>query len=203
MTDTATSEDTSATTATELLAAIDRAQGLATAFKSGLTPYLKREAGHLEEDLEVLEGWATEVEDEGDNALAGGSVVADTARKRAAYFKDQIGDADRDLKKRLENLDEALEEVERHVDDFQITIEAYVTYVNRSFTARYLDATVTVGTMLADADREDVEELGLYPLDDLFGKAIPELAFPASKEVDLEEEHRIYWESESDGGSIA
>lgn len=199
----ATPGSTDSATSETLAGAIRRATGLATAFEQGLTPYLKREVGHLEQDLEILEDWAGRMDEEGVDALAGAPVVISTALERVAYFEEQVGEADRGLEQRLEQLDGALAEVEDIAAALDISSTAYVTYVNRSFAARYFDAQVQVGTILSDAGREDVDELGLYPLDDLFGNAIPELAFPANQEVDLREENRVYWESESDGGLIA
>lgn len=187
----------------DLQADIDRAQGLLEAFQQDLTPYLEREAGHLGEDLRVLEEWSENAEQDGIEALAGAETVTATTLKRTDYFEEQIGDADAGLAERLERLDEALRDIEDMVDDLEISAVAFVTYVNRAFAARYSNPTVEVGQILEDAGRDDVDELGLYPLDDLFGQAIPELAFPANREVDLREPHRIYWESESDGGSIA
>lgn len=187
----------------DLQADIDRSQGLLEAFQQGLTPYLEREAGHLGEDLRVLEEWSENAEQDGIEALADAETVAVTTLKRTDYFEEQIGDADAGLAERLERLDEALRDIEDTVDDLEISAVAFVSYVNRSFAARYSNPTVEVGEILEDAGRDDVDELGLYPLDDLFGQAIPELAFPANREVDLREPNRIYWESESDGGSIA
>lgn len=187
----------------DLQDAIDRAQGLLEAFQQGLTPYLEREAGHLGDDLRVLEEWSEDVEQAGIEALAGAEIVAETTLKRTDYFEEQIGEADAGLAERLERLDEALRDIEDAVGDLEISAVAFVTYVNRAFAARYLNPTVEVGEILEDAGRDDVDELGLYPLDTLFGQAIPELAFPANREVDLREPNRIYWESESDGGSIA
>lgn len=187
----------------QLRGAINRAEGLLEAFRQDLVPHLQREADHLDEDLAILEAWAQEAARGGVDALAGADVVAVTAVKRIAFFEEQIGAADAGLGQRFERLGEAIEEIEALVEALEVSREVYVTYVNRSFAARYGDPSVRVGTILEDAGRDDVDELGLYPLDDLFGSAIPDLAFPANRQVDLRKENRVYWESESDGGSIA
>lgn len=203
ITDEATSADTGGRTLSELSGSIKRAQGLLDAFGQDLIPRLEREADHLGDDLEVLEDWTGDAEEEGAFALAEADVVVRTSRKRVDYLEEQIGEADAGLRERLERLDGALEDIQDRVDSLEVSRVAYATYVNRGFAARYDESTVQVSTILQDTGRKDVEELGLYPLDDLFGNAIPELAFPANREVDLRDDNRTYWESESDGGLVA
>lgn len=187
----------------QLRGVIDRASGLLEAFRQDLVPHLEREADHLDGDLAILDEWAHDAETEGVDALAGGEMVVTTARKRVAFFEEKIGEADAGLGQRLEQLGDAIEDLEGRIEALNVSQDVFVTYVNRSFAARYGDPSVRVGTILEDAGRDDVDELGLYPLDDLFGDALPDLAFPANQDVDLREENRVYWESESDGGSIA
>lgn len=187
----------------QLRGLIERASGQLRAFRQDIVPYLEREAEHLHKDLEILAKWTSDFEHDGVEALAGASVVVTTALKRVAYFEQQLGEADTGLTKRLEALDETIEEIDGRIQNLDISRVVYVTYVNRSFVARYVDPSVEIGKILEDAGRDDVDELGLYPLDDQFGNAIPDLAFPASRTVDLRDDHRVYWESESDGGSIA
>lgn len=190
-------------TATEIDSQIDKAQGLTQSLSDQLTPHLGRTVQYLMEDLEVLEDWSEEVDAEGVDALAGAPTVVETALLRVNFLQDEVGEAGSDLRQRLEELEGTLAELQDAVDGFDISADAYVTYVNASFAARYAQMKVRVGTILSDAGRKDVDELGLYPLDALYGAAIPDLAFPANREVNLSDEHRTYWQSESDGGSIA
>lgn len=182
---------------------ISKAQGLGKSLGEQLTPHLSRTVRHLSEDLEVLEAWNTDVNAEGVDALAGAPTVVATALLRVNFLQDEISEADPGLQQRLEELADTLATLQDTVNGLDITADAFVTYVNASFAARYVQTKVRVGAILSDAGREDVDELGLYPLDGLYGTAIPDLAFPANREVDLSEEHRTYWQSESDGGSIA
>lgn len=182
---------------------IKKAQGLTQSLADQLTPHLSRTVRYLDEDLEVLEEWNEEVDAEGVDVLAGAPTVVETALLRVNFLQDEVGEADTGLQQRLEELKAALATLQDTVDELNITKDAFVTYVNASFAARYVQPEIRVGTILSDAGREDVDELGLYPLDGLYGTAIPDLAFPANRDADLSEENRTYWQSESDGGSIA
>lgn len=182
---------------------IKKAKGLAQSMANQLPPHLSRTVRYLDEDLEVLEEWREEIDADGVDALAGAPTVVETALLRVNFLQDEVGESDASLKKRLEELEDALAALQDTADGLKITADAFVTYVNASFAARYVEPKIRVGAILSDAGREDVDELGLYPLDGLYGTAIPDLAFPANREVDLSKEHRTYWQSESDGGSIA
>lgn len=198
------------TTIDSLAANVDRAQGLVESLKQQLTPYLTREAEHLERDLDVLERWAANAEQEGEEALAGAAVIVDTAQERADHLQNEIGQSDKSLAKRLEEIENTIEDIEDIVDGLTITTTAYVTYVNRSFAARYFNGDATIKSILIaglEGDVENIEsqvdEFGLFPQDGLFGESVEDLAFPANREVDLGAENRIYWMSTSDGGKIA
>ena len=209
--DNGTEQDESIEMTTDRLAPnINRAQGLANSLKNELPPTYTREVEHLETDLEVLERWTDDADDEGVEALAGASTVVDTAQIRIEYLQNEIGDADQGIATRLENLEEAFIEIEAVVNGIEIKTTAYVVYVNRSFADRHFDAQVSISTMLIsglEGDVEDIEgqvnEFGLFPMDGLFGQSVEDLAFPANWDTDLSEEHRTYWTSTSDGGKIA
>lgn len=211
MTHDETADDTSATTqaqhSSKLHGPIQKAQGLVESLENDLPPTHTRTVQHLEKDLEVLEEWVTDAEDEGVEALAGAPVVVDTAQLRVDHFQDKIGQTDQDLATRLEEIDDAVEDIEDVVDDLDITTTAYVVYVNRGFAARYFAAEASISALLIaglDDDIEDrVDEFGLFPQDDLYGDNVEDKAFPANREVDLDAEHRTYWTSTSDGGKIA
>lgn len=193
-----------------LTTSINRAEGLVESLKQELPPYLAREAENLETDLAVLERWTDDAESEGEEALAGAPIVVDTAQVRVDYLQDEVGQSDQGLAERLEEVEDALEDTEDVVDRLVITTTAYVTYVNRSFAERYFDARTTIRSILIAGLEDDIEniedqadEFGLFPQDSLFGENVEDLAFPANREVNLGEEHRIYWMSTSDGGKIA
>lgn len=203
-------DDTSATNeqhSNNLRGPIQKAQGLVESLENDLPPTHTRTVQHLETDLEVLEEWASDAEDEGVEALAGAPVVVDTAQLRVDHLQDKLGQADQDLATRLEEIEDALEEIEDVVDDLDITTTAYVVYVNRGFAARYYTAEASISTLLIaglDGDIEDqVDEFGLFPQDGLYGDNVEDKAFPANREIDLGAEHRTYWTSTSDGGKIA
>lgn len=205
-----TGQDESSKSIETLGANINRAQGLTESLKQELTPYLAREAENLETDLEVLERWTADAEQKCVEALVGAPIVVETAQVRVDYFQNEIGQSDQALTSRLEEIEDALEDIEDIVDGLAITTTAYVTYVNRSFAERYFDAQVTIRSILIAGlvgDVENIEdqadEFGLFPQDGLFGENVEDLAFPANREVDLDEEHRVYWMSTSDGGKIA
>lgn len=192
----------------DLAGAINRAQGLTESLLNDLPPTYAREVEHLATDLEVLERWTDDADDGGVGALAGATTVVETAQFRVDFLQEAVGDTDPDVASRLGNVEDALGEISAIVAGLEITTTAYVTYVNRLFADRYLDAEVQVSTLLiAGIDDENIEEkvdeFGLFPMDGLFGQSVEDLAFPASWDTDLSEEHRTYWTSTSDGGKIA
>lgn len=181
---------------------IENAQDRLDDFEADLPPFYREEVNHLGTDLEVLGDWVDDAEEEGANALAGAATVVATMRARMKYFEDELGQQG-DLQGKLQSLEGALNPIEEKVEDLSITETAYVVYVNREYVARYWDSNVAVETVLEDAGRQKPSELGLFPLDGLYGDWQTDQAFPADNDLDLDGDHRTYFESTSDGGKIA
>lgn len=181
---------------------IENAQDRLADLEADLPPFYREEVDHLGRDLEVLADWVDDAEEEGANALAGATTIVDTMRARINHFKDEFGQQG-DLQGKLQSLAGALNPVEEKIEDLPITETAYVVYVNRRFVARYWDSDVKVETILEDAAKPNPSELGLFPLDGLYGDWQTDQAFPANNDLDLDDDHRTYFDSTSDGGKIA
>lgn len=206
--DSSTEEDESTTNQTQtefdnLKGAIERVQNTAETLVDDIPPHYQRTLEHLVVDMEVLEKWHDAAREDGVEELAGASTVAITARKRIDRLQNDLAGASQDVTNRLDQLDDAIEDLEQAVESLNVTRTVYVVYVNKRFAHRYADPDVTIRTLLTDAGFEDVDDYGLFPHDDLYGSAQEDLAFPPNRDVDLSEDHRTYWTSTSDEDKIA
>lgn len=187
-----------------LAAKIETAKDHIEALEDEFPPHYRRELEDLEDEIEVLKDWTTTADsDENVEALAGATVIVETAQARVNHLQDEFGQGAGELSGRIETLGQAIQNIKDEVDDLTLTSDVHVVYVNREFIARYEDDDVTVKRILKDADRKDPSELGLFPLDGLYGTHTEDKAFPADHDLDFDEPHRTYFETTSDGGKIA
>lgn len=181
---------------------IENAQDRLANLEADLPPYFREEVDHLATDLEVLADWVDDAKEDGAIELTGATTIVDTMHARIDHFEDEF-DQQGDLHGKVQAVEGALNPIEEKIEDLPITETAYVVYMNRGFVTRYWENNVTVETILEDADRQNPSELGLFPLDGLYGDWQTDQAFPADNNLDLGDEHRTYFESTSDGGKIA
>jgi len=173
------------------------------ALKSEFPPTLRREVDHLGDGVEAIEDWADEADSQDIDALAGAPVIVDAEQERVEHLEAQIGTGQTDIWEKLDNVEDALEDLEDVVDALTFTTTRYVVYVNSQFTERYDERSASVRTILTDAHKENPSELGLFPLDEFKGQRQSEQAFPADENLNLGDDHRTFFESTSDGGKIA
>ncbi|WP_424016276.1 hypothetical protein ACOZ4N_01225 (plasmid) [Halorientalis pallida] len=162
-----------------------------------------RRLDHSEEAIEAIEDWADNADPKDTDALVGAKIIIDAEQERAAALREEVPDGNIDLLRKFEEFEDRLEDLEDLVDSLKFTTTAYVVYVNSQFVARYDSSDVSVETMLTDAEKEDPDELGLFPLDGLTGNRQRDQAFPADEDLDLGGKNRTFFESTSDGGKIA
>lgn len=197
------SENRDTTTTNAVAGKVEPIQAAVNALENDLPPALLRDLDHLEDAIEAIEDWADEADPEDIDALAGAKTIVDAEQERAEALRSQAGSGQANIRQKFENVEDRLEDLEDAVDPLTFTTTAYVVYVNGTFVARYTDADVTVETLLEDADKEDPDELGLFPLDGFDGDRQTDQAFPADRDLDLDDEYRTFFESTSDGGKIA
>lgn len=186
---------------TELVQAV---QDAADDLRDDVPPEIFRRLDHLEGAIEAIEDWADDAEpDQGVDALAGAKTIVDAEQERAETLRNEAPSGNVDLLQQFEVLEDALEDLEDTVDAFTFGTTSYVVYMNRQFVARYTTDDVSVETILEDAGKQDPDELGLFPLDGITGDRQTDQAFPADRELDLDESYRTFFESTSDGGKIA
>lgn len=164
-------------------------------------PQLQRDVDHMEAAIEQVADWADEATDA--DALAGASVIIEAEQIRIADLQTQVGSGNEDVRGKLEAVENRLDALGDAISDLDISTVAYVIYVNSQFVARYYENSVKVETILEDAGREDPSELGLFPLDEFDGDRQTDQAFPADKDLNLNEDYRTFFRSTSDGGKIA
>ena len=158
---------------------------------------------HLEGAIKTIKSWADDASPHDIDALVGAPIIVDAEQQRLKTHESKVGSGHADLHAKLENAQDALDNLGDIVDKLTFDTVGYVVYVNGQFISRYTDADVSVETILEDADKEDPEELGLFPLDGFAGDRQADQAFPADNDLDLSDEHRTFFESTSDGGKIA
>jgi sulfur carrier protein ThiS len=184
----------------------DRAQAIQDAIKileDELPPTLRQEVDHLGDAIEAIEDWADEADARKTDALAGAPVIVDAEQERIEHLEAQVGTGQTSVWEKVDDVGDALEELEDVVDAITFTATWYVVYVNDQFIERYDEDSVSVETILMDARKEDPSELGLFPLDGFKGQRQTDQAFPADDDVELSDDHRTFFESTSDGGKIA
>lgn len=164
-------------------------------------PQLQRDVDHMEDAIEHIADWADEATDA--DALAGASVIIKAEQTRIGNLDAQVGSGNEDIRGKLEAVENRLDALGDAIGNLDISTVAYVIYVNSQFVARYHEDSVTVETILEDAGREDPSELGLFPLDGFDGDRQTDQAFPAGKDLNLDEDYRTFFQSTSDGGKIA
>lgn len=173
------------------------------ALEGELPPTLQREVDHLGDGVEAIEDWADEADAQDTDALAGAPVTVDAEQKRVEHLESQVGTGQTELWEKVDNVEDALEDLEDIVDPLRFSTTRYVVYLNDQFTERYEEKSTSVEKILTDATKEDPSELGLFPLDGFNGQRQTDQAFPADNDLDLSDDHRTFFESTSDGGKIA
>ena len=182
---------------------VQAVQDAIEALEDELPPTLRREVDHLGDGVEAIEDWANEADSQNIDALSGAPVIVDAEQDRAEYLEAQVGTGQTELWEMVDNVGDALENLEDEVDSLEFSTARYVVYVNNQFTERYEERSISVEKILADAYKEDPSELGLFPLDGFKGQRQTDQAFPADDDVDLSDDDRVFFESTSDGGKIA
>jgi sulfur carrier protein ThiS len=191
------------TTTKEVAGKIRPVQNAVDALEDDVPNEILRRLGYLVDALEAVEDWAAEADPHDINAIAGVKTIVDAEQVRVDALRSDIPSGRQSVDQKFQNLEDRLTDLADTVDDLEFTTTAYVVYVNKQFVARYDEDNVDVATILKAAGKEDPEELGLFPLDSLYGDRQEDQAFPADRELDLSEENRKFFESTSDGGKIA
>lgn len=196
-------EENRTTTTNAVAGKIEPVQQAINDLEDDVPPGIFRRIDHLEKAVEAIEDWADNADPHDTDALVGAKTIIDAEQERADVLRGEVPDGNNDLLRKFERLEDRLEDLEDAVDPLEFTTTAHVVYVNSQFIDRYTPDDVTVETILSDAGKEDPEELGLFPLDGLTGDRQTDKAFPADRKLDLDEPHRTFFESTSDGGKIA
>jgi hypothetical protein len=196
-------EPKNSTTTSEVAGKIQPIQTAINNLEDDVPNNILRRLGYLEDALEVVEDWADEADPDDIDAIAGVRTIVDAEQSRVDALRSEIPSGRKNVEQKFQTLENRLAALADTVDDLPFTTTAYIVYVNKQFVVRYDDNEVDVGTILRDADKEDPDELGLFPVDGLYGDRQEDQAFPADRELDLSDQHRTFFESTSDGGKIA
>lgn len=196
-------EKHSTTTTKEVAGKVNPVQSAIGAIEDDVPAEVFRRLSHMKEAIGTIENWADEADSKDIDALAGTKTIVSAERGRARAIRQEVPDSNTDLLQKFDNLKEQLENLTETVEPLDFTTTGYVVYVNQQFVNRYDDRSASVETILLDADKKDPDELGLFPLDSLLGNRQEDQAFPADRELDLNDEYRTFFESTSDGGKIA
>lgn len=200
---TETADESSTTTTNEVAGKVQPVQSAIEAIEDDVPVEVFRRLSHMKAAIEVIEDWADEAEPDNTDALVGAKTIIDAERERAADIRQEVPDGNTSLLQKFEDLEDRFEDLSDTVDPLDFGTTGYVVYVNQQFVSRYDVRSVTVETILLDADKKDPSELGLFPLDGLLGDRKEDQAFPANRDLDLSDEYRTFFESTSDGGKIA
>jgi hypothetical protein len=193
----------SSTTTSEVAGKIQPVQAAINSLEDEVPNHILRRLGYLEDALEAAEDWADEADPDDINAIAGIQTIVDAEQSRVDMLRSEVPSGRQSLERKFQNLEDRLAALADTVDGLRFTTTAYVVYVNKQFVARYDDDEIGVEAILRDAGKEDPDELGLFPLDSLYGDRQEDKAFPADRELNLSDRYRTFFESTSDGGKIA
>jgi len=196
-------EQESSTTTSEVAGKIQPVQTAINSLEDEVPNNILRRLGYLEDALEAAEDWADEADPNDINAIAGIQTIVDAEQSRVDMLRSEIPSGRQSLEQKFQNLEDRLAALADTVDGLRFNTTANVVYVNKQFVARYDDDEVGVETILRAAGKEDPDELGLFPLDSLYGDRQEDKAFPADRELNLSDQYRTFFESTSDGGKIA
>lgn len=196
-------DEESSTTTNEVAGKIQPVQAAIRSLEDEIPPNIYRRLGYLDDALEAVNDWAEEAAPDDIDAIAGVQTIVDAEQSRVDALQSEIPSGRKSVEQKFQNLEDRLAALADTVDGLTFTTTAYVVYVNKQFVARYDDKGVDVGTILRAAGKEDPDELGLFPVDGLYGDRQEDQAFPADRELDLSNKHRTFFESTSDGGKIA
>ncbi|WP_232700815.1 hypothetical protein [Halobacterium wangiae] len=197
------SDQEQSTTTKEVAGKIRPAQNAVDALEDDVPTEILRRLGYLVDALEAAKGWADEAEPHDVNAIAGVKTIVDAEQDRVDALRSDIPSGRQSVDQKFQNIEDRLADLADTVGDLEFTATAHVVYVNKQYVGRYDEDTVDVATILKAAGKEDPGELGLFPLDSLYGDRQEDQAFPSDRELDLREENREFFESTSDGGKIA
>lgn len=193
----------STTTTNEVAGKVQPVQSAIEAIEDDVPVEVFRRLSHMKAAIDAFEDWADEADVQDTDALVGAKTIVDAERERAAAIRHEVPDGNTSLLQKFDNLEDRLEDLGDAVNQLDFTTTGYVVYVNQQFVGRYDDSSMSVETILLDADKKDPDELGLFPLDGLLGDRQENQAFPADRDLDLRDEYRTFFESTSDGGKIA
>jgi hypothetical protein len=196
-------EQERSTTTNEVAGKIQPIQAAINSLEDDIPNNILRRLGYLEDALEAVEDWADEADPNDIDATAGVQTIVDAEQCRVDALRSEIPSGRQGVEQKFQTLKDRLGALADTVDGLTFTTTAYVVYVNKQFVVRYDDNEVNVGTILRAAGKEDPDELGLFPVDGLYGDRQEDQAFPADRELDLSDQHRTFFESTSDGGKIA
>ena len=196
-------DEHSTTTTKKVDGKVNPVQSAIEAIEDDVPVEVFRRLSHMMEAIGVLGTWADNAGPQDTDALVGAKTIVSAERERASDIRQEVPDSNTSLLQKFDNLKERLENLADTVDPLEFGTTGYVVYVNQQFVGRYDGNSVSVETILLDADKEDPDELGLFPLDGLLGNRQEDQAFPADRNLDLSDKYRIFFESTSDGGKIA
>lgn len=196
-------EQENSTTTSQVAGKIQPIQAAINSLEDEVPNNILRRLGYLEDALKAIEDWADEADPNDIDAIDGVQTIVEAEQSRVDALRSEIPSGRQSVEQKFQNIEDRLAALADTVDGLTFTTTAYVVYVNKQFVTRFDDNEVDVGTILRAAGKEDPDELGLFPLDDLYGDRQEDQAFPADRELDLSGPHRTFFESTSDGGKIA